>query len=63
MSPSYVIRYLSTAEKDLIDIFKYIEKDNPAAAISQEELSAAYGTFIISFLTGKPRPCREYPKL
>jgi len=37
MSESYKIRYLSTAEKDLIDIFEYIKKDNPAAAISQLE--------------------------
>ena len=35
MSPSYDIRYLSTAEKDLIDIFEYIKKDSPSAAIYQ----------------------------
>ena len=29
------IRYLSTAEKDLIEIFEYIKKDNPAAAASE----------------------------
>ncbi len=29
------IRYLSTAEKDIVDGFEYIKKDNPAAAISQ----------------------------
>jgi len=37
MSKSYDIRYLSTAERDLIDIFEYIKKDNPDAAISQLE--------------------------
>jgi len=37
MSEAYKIRYLSTAEKDLIEVFKYIKKDNPAAAISQLE--------------------------
>ena len=37
MSKPYEIRYLSTAEKDLIDIFEYIKQDNPAAAISQLE--------------------------
>ena len=31
----YEIRYLSTAEKDMVDIFKYIMKDNPLAAASQ----------------------------
>jgi len=37
MSKPYEIRYLSTAEKDLIDIFEYIKKDNPTSAISQLE--------------------------
>ncbi len=37
MSEPYGIRYLSTAERDLIDVFAYIKKDNPAAAISQLE--------------------------
>ncbi len=37
MSEPCEIRYLSTAEKDLIDIFEYIKKDNPSAAISQLE--------------------------
>lgn len=37
MSEPYEIRYLSTAEKDLTDIFEYIKKDNPAAAGSQLE--------------------------
>ncbi len=37
MSELYEIRYLSIAEKDLIDIFEYIKKDNPSAAISQLE--------------------------
>jgi len=35
MSEAYEIRYLSTAEKDLIEVFEYIKKDNPTAAISQ----------------------------
>ena len=29
------IRYLPTAEKDLIEIFEYIKKDNPSAAASE----------------------------
>ena len=37
MSEPYEIRYLSTAESDLTNIFEYIKKDNPAAAISQLE--------------------------
>lgn len=37
MSEPYEVRYLSTAENDLIDIFEYIKKDNPTAAISQLE--------------------------
>lgn len=37
MNKPYEIRYLSTAEKDVIDIFQYIKKDNPAAAVSQLE--------------------------
>ena len=35
MSKLYEIRYLSTAEKDLVDILAYIKKDNPSAAVSQ----------------------------
>lgn len=35
MSEAYEIRYLSTAQKDLADIFEYIKKDNPSAALSQ----------------------------
>lgn len=35
MSKPYDIRYLKTAESDLIDIFKYIKKDRPSAASSQ----------------------------
>ncbi len=34
MTTIYDIRYLKTAEEDLEDIFDYIRKDNPAAAIS-----------------------------
>jgi len=37
VSEPYEIRYLGTAERDLIDIFEYIKKDNPSAAISQLE--------------------------
>jgi toxin ParE1/3/4 len=37
MTRPYDIRYLRTAERDLIDIFEYIKKDNPAAAFSQLE--------------------------
>jgi len=35
MSKPHRIRYLSTAQKDLIDIFEYINKDNPTVAISR----------------------------
>ena len=34
MSKNYGIRYLRTAERDLGDIFEYIRKDKPSAAIS-----------------------------
>ena len=34
MTGSLEIRYLSTAERDLDDIFEYIMKDNPVAASS-----------------------------
>jgi len=37
MNKPYQIRYLRTAETDLIDIFKYIQKDNPSAAVKQLE--------------------------
>jgi plasmid stabilization system protein ParE len=37
MKEPHEIRYLSTAETDLIDIFEYIKKENPTAAISQLE--------------------------
>lgn len=37
MSEPYEIRYLTTAENDLVDILEYINKDNPTAAISQLE--------------------------
>jgi toxin ParE1/3/4 len=33
----YRIRYLSTAQKDLFEIFEYILKDNPGAALNQLE--------------------------
>lgn len=32
MSPLFTIRYLSTAQRDLLDIFQYIKKDRPQAA-------------------------------
>jgi len=35
MRKSIDIRYLPTAEKDLMEIFEYIKKDNPAAAASE----------------------------
>jgi addiction module RelE/StbE family toxin len=34
MSGPFEIRYLSTAENDLDDIFDYIMKDNPSATVS-----------------------------
>ncbi len=34
MNEIYQIRYLRTAEKDLLDIFEYIKKDKPTAAES-----------------------------
>ncbi len=37
MKKPYTIRYLKTAEKDLLDIFDYIQKDSPSAALSQLE--------------------------
>ena len=37
MSKPFTIRYLSTAERDLNDIFTHIMKDNPLAAHSQLE--------------------------
>jgi toxin ParE1/3/4 len=37
MSKPCEIRYLSIAERDLLEIFQYIKKDNPAAAVSQLE--------------------------
>lgn len=37
MNDAYEIRYLSPAERDLIDIFEYIKKDSPDAAINQIE--------------------------
>jgi len=37
MSKAYQIRYLQTAETDLLDIFKYIQKDNPSATVKQLE--------------------------
>jgi addiction module RelE/StbE family toxin len=37
MSGPYKIRYLSTAQTDLDEIFDYIVRDNPSAAISMLE--------------------------
>ena len=37
MSDPFEIRYLSTAERDLFDIFEYIKKDSPNEAINQLE--------------------------
>ena len=37
MSGPFEIRYLSTAENDLYDIFDYIMMDNPSAAVSMLE--------------------------
>jgi len=34
MSGKYTIRYLSTAQKDLDEIFDYILRDNPSAALA-----------------------------
>ena len=34
MSKPFKIRYLSTAENDLDEIFDYIMRDNPSAAVS-----------------------------
>ena len=34
MSGALKIRYLTTAERDLVDVFTYITKDNPTAAAS-----------------------------
>jgi len=34
MSDPFEIRYLSTAQKDLEEIFDYIKRDNPSAALS-----------------------------
>jgi toxin ParE1/3/4 len=33
VSPLFTIRYLSTAQRDLIEIFEYIKKDRPDAAL------------------------------
>ena len=33
MSPLFTIRYLSTAQRDPVEIFKYIKKDRPGAGL------------------------------
>jgi len=42
MSGLFEIRYLSTAENDLDNIFDYITKDNPSAAVSLLEKILAF---------------------
>jgi toxin ParE1/3/4 len=37
VTKAYGIRYLSTAQKDLFEIFEYILKDSPEAALDQIE--------------------------
>lgn len=37
MKNPYTIRYLKTAEKDLIDIFNYIKQDKPSVAVTYLE--------------------------
>ena len=37
MKNPYTIRYLKTAENDLIDIFNYIKQDKPSAAVAYLE--------------------------
>jgi toxin ParE1/3/4 len=37
MNSSYTIRYLKTAENDLIEIFDYIKQDKPTAATTYLE--------------------------
>jgi toxin ParE1/3/4 len=37
MKKPYTIRYLKTAEKDLIDIFNYIKQDKPSVAVTYLE--------------------------
>ena len=37
MNKPYTIRYLKTAENDLIDIFNYIKQDKPTAAATYLE--------------------------
>ena len=37
MNSSYTIRYLKTAENDLIEIFDYIKQDKPTAAATYLE--------------------------
>ena len=32
MSPLFSIRYLGTAQRDMVEIFEYIQKDRPGAA-------------------------------
>ena len=53
MIRSLKINYLSTAERDLIEIFKYIMQDNPTAAASLlEEIDRS-----ISHLSDNPELC------
>ena len=43
MSRPHEIRYLSTAERDLDDIFEYVRKDQPSAAKSLLEKFDKFG--------------------
>lgn len=33
MNPLFTVRYLGTAQRDLVEIFEYIQKDRPGAAL------------------------------
>ena len=52
MSQKYKIRYLRTAQKDLLEIFEYIKRDNPGAA---ESLLEQFDKAILNL--------NSYPKL
>ena len=57
MKNPYTIRYLRTAEKDLFDIFDYIQKDKRFAALSQlEKFDQSIARLAISpFIGGIPK--------
>jgi toxin ParE1/3/4 len=53
MSQKYEVRYLSTAQRDLREIFDYIQKDNPSAAVAQlEEFDKAIARLEMTPLLG-----------